>query len=160
MENGPTHPGHAEFVEAVRRFDLEAAKRMLWSGADPNAAGDDSPSAMGTIGDWGCYDPERAVPMLKLLISHGGNINQIDPGGYTPLMYALDTLAIDGLQEDGRNPADLDWSFVETLLEDGADPGVVAEGHDGRQFTGFDVARSWGATYHVEFARRVGATSA
>lgn len=106
-----------ELTEALRTAvyyqNLEVTALLLEAGADPNLCLDSTERpAMATA-----VEQEWQLG-LTLLISHGGDVNVREYGGWTPLIHAVD-VAADGAAQAGEQPS---LDLLHFLLAHGADP--------------------------------------
>ncbi len=91
----------------------EAARVLLERGADPNAL---STSEAAKVPPLGTAAFMRSVPLARLLLDSGADVNGRGEGGFTALHTA---------RQNG------DDTFAELLLERGADPSLATD--DGRR---------------------------
>jgi ankyrin repeat protein len=101
--------GCTPLMYAVLYADLDAVRRLLEAGADPNRRNDAGATAL----MWAVDDLEKT----QLLIKSGADVHACSDDGRTPLLIAA-----------GRPGAN---DVVRLLLEHGADPSVVAPSYRG-----------------------------
>jgi cytohesin len=100
--------GRTAVHAAAKACRIETVKLLLDLGADPNLVGDEG-TALAAAANARRADGPRIVPVMKLLIAAGADVNCANAQGETPLFDAV------------RTPA-----AAEFLLARGADPKVVA----------------------------------
>ncbi len=98
---------------------------LLEQGADPNIAARNAMAVRPIHSGAANRDPETSLTIVRLLVSHGAEVNVSQRGGWTPLHQAAD--------HDQRE-------LVVFLLEAGADPALKSA--DGR--TAKDMAKAKG----------------
>jgi len=100
---GAGEDGGTELHEAVNKGDVEAAKRLLEAGIDPNARNAAGETPLHIIAEFG---GRRAEEVVKLLLEAGSDVNARDSLGMTPLHRAAlvgsaDSQAV-ALERSGR----------------------------------------------------------
>ena len=105
--------GFAALHLAIFGGQEEAARALLGQGADPNALSTNENVRVPPLGTAAFV---RSVPLARLLLDSGADVNGRGEGGFT----ALHSAAQNGDEELAR-----------LLLERGADPGLAAD--DGRR---------------------------
>jgi len=98
--------GSTPLMYAILYADADAARRLLESGADPNARNDAGATAL----MWAVTDLEKT----RLLVARGADVNARSDDGRTPLMIAS--------RRSGAK------DVVKLLLDHGANPSVKAGG--------------------------------
>jgi ankyrin repeat protein len=116
---------------------VTAARLLLAAGADPNQPADNPTRVMPLHSAAASTDPSAAVPLCKLLLEAGAQVNARQQGGFT----ALHAAAQNGNME-----------LIDLLLAHGADPGA----HSAAGLTASDYAAAAG---HAAAAARLGNSS-
>lgn len=136
-------PSVEELTEALRTAvyleNLEVTARLLEAGADPNRCFDGSERpAM-------CTAVEQTwQPGLELLISHGGDVNVREYGGWTLLIHAIDIELTSAAQTGLDELPSLE--LLRFLLDHGANPQL----RDDRGQSAVDLAQKYGWAEAVE----------
>src|SRR5258708_5584295 len=95
----PSEASEVPLIEAVRRGDVAAVRLFLDLGADPNARELvlTRPTLDNHAGWWKLVPADTAlilavkreqIPLIKLLLARGANVNGTGSDGHTPLMEA------------------------------------------------------------------------
>jgi ankyrin repeat protein len=102
-------PVDEKLFEAIQAKNVPQMRALLREGAGANAIVENGWHAL----LWAVAGRKRALPMAKLLIQHGADVNYREPdGGFTPLTYALENF---GCGTD----------LIRFLLKRGANVGVA-----------------------------------
>src|SRR6185436_9415816 len=113
--------GLTPLVFAAREGDLESSKLLLDAGADVNQVTEYGWTPLLTATN------NRNYKLGAFLIERGANVNIANKGGWTPLYLATDNRNIEGGDYPVPKP-DMDHlSYIELLLEHGADPNARAK---------------------------------
>jgi len=113
--------GLTPLIFAAREGDLESTKLLLDAGADVNQTSEYGWTPLLTATN------NRHYLLGKYLIERGADVNKANKGNWTPLYIATDNRNIEGGDYPVPKP-DMDHlSYIELLLEHGADPNARAK---------------------------------
>lgn len=132
--------GRTALHAAAKACRIDTVKLLLDVGADPNLVGDEG-NALGAAANGRRANGPQIVPVMKVLIAAGADVNRPGPDGGTPLFDAVRTppaAAFLLAQGADPNPRDRDGATalhravahnrldsVKMLLAAGADPNVI-----------------------------------
>ena len=104
---------------AAREGYLENARLLIAAGADINARTADGKDGLGLAIYNGNYE------LASFLVDNGGNVNQADARGFTPLFWAVDRRNMETAPNFPWTVTDDPLPLIEKLLDAGADPNHI-----------------------------------